>query len=219
MSAVKPSGWKFSVWSSLFVPQKQSLFQFWSSFSRCSVWRMPSLDCPPAERNTITPVWLNTWLSRHLSVVFTFFRLDRFSFSALDFSMLSRSWGHSSSSSRSASRPTSSSDDRSMVWSPPSWLASLIPGADSSPSSKISSRGNGGGSLTKTVAGISFSSCSRTLRNSLLEHPASSKDQKKSIWVGLEILTGLYLNLQRTREILVWTKVYFWESQNWYIWG
>lgn len=103
-------------------------------------------------------VWLLSPVS--LSLFLTFFRLDRFSFSALDFSMFSKSWGHASSSSTSASSPTSSSDDRSIVWSPPSWerLPSKLPGSTSSPSSKISSRGYGGGSFTKTLEGISFSS-------------------------------------------------------------
>lgn len=145
-------------WETIFVPIFViffSMFCLENAFFRLSTCRERTSytylsDCTPVS------------LTAHVCLVLTFFKLECFSFSALDFSMFSRSWGHTSSSSSSASSPTSSSDDRSMVWSPPSRerLPLTMPGADSSPSSKISSRGNGGGSFTKTLAGISFSSWS-----------------------------------------------------------
>lgn len=140
-------------------------------------------------------LWTETCQSYYLSVwrlntrvpYLAFFKLDRFSFSALDFSMFSRSWGHSSSSSSSASSPTSSSDDSSIVLSSPAWegLPSISAGSDSS---KMSSLGNGGGSFTKTVAGISFSSW-RTQEKSLSQ--LEKMDRCNSRWMEVYYVTGV----------------------------
>lgn len=124
-----------------------------------------------------------------------FFKLDRFSFSALDFSMFSRSWGHTSSSSSSASSPTSSSDDSSIVLSSPAWegLPSISAGSDSS---KMSSLGNGGGSFTKTVAGISFSSW-RTQEKSLSQ--LEKMDRCNSRWLEVYYVTAVsYITSEKT---------------------
>lgn len=143
-------------WETIFVPILViffSMFCLEKAFFRLSTYRKNQL--------LLSTCFLHVHMSIWCSVcVLTFLRLERFSFSALDFSIFSRSWGHISSSSISASSPTSSSDDRSMVCSPHSWerLPSMSPSADSSPSSNISSRGNGGGSFRKTLEGISFSS-------------------------------------------------------------